>query len=88
MRDDGAVDGAGEVLGDAAEDDAVGAGGGAGVDVAGGEDGEFEVRGLGVGEGEVFVVVVGVCGGVGVVSRWEWELRYAWLKDEGSLGVR
>lgn len=62
MRDDGAVDGAGEVGGDAAEDDAVGAGGGAAVDVAGGEDGKFEVRGLSVGEGEVLVVVVGVWG--------------------------
>lgn len=53
VRDDGAVDGARVVLGDAADDDAVGAGGGAGVGLVVLEDGEFEVWFLGVGEGEV-----------------------------------
>lgn len=53
VRDDGTVDGARVVLGDTADDDAVGAGGGAGVCLVVLEDGEFEVGFLGVGEGEV-----------------------------------
>lgn len=66
MGDDGAVDGAGVVFGNASDDDAVGAGGTAVVG-PGGLDGELEVWLLGVREGEVFVVVVGVW----VWGSWE-----------------
>jgi len=59
VGDDRAEDGARVVLGDATDDDAVGAGRLAVVD-AGLLDGELEVGLLGVGEGEMLVVVVSV----------------------------
>jgi len=94
MRDDGAVDGAREVGGDAADDDAVGPRGGAGVGGAGGEDGEFEVGGLCVGEGEALVVVVGVWWGEGLIRGREGGLsqgrgcgmRARWLRDAATGG--
>ena len=46
VRDDGTVDGAAVVIGDAADDDAVGAGGGPVVDCSARHDGEFEVGSL------------------------------------------
>ena len=51
VRDDGTVDGAAVVVGNAADDDAVGARGGPVVDSSARHDGEFEVGSLGAGQG-------------------------------------
>ena len=88
MRDHGAIDGAGEIFGNAADDNAVGAGGGGGFDVAGGEGRGFEIGGLSVGEGEVLVVIVGVCGvAVKLKEGIGWVCMERWGRMQGREGL-
>jgi hypothetical protein len=87
VSDDGAVGGRGEVVRDAADDDAIGPRGSAIVAASVPLDGEFQIRFLRVREVEVLIVVVGVrvfVAAQGLALRGEREGFFRGVLDVGA----